>query len=53
MMPIEPPLELSVEAKIERLGKVLVITSVGEPADVPDSISIVGGAPDGEPQPMH
>jgi len=27
--------------------------SVGEPAEVPDSVSIIGGAPDGEPQPMH
>ena len=26
---------------------------MGEPADLPDTISIVGGAPDGEPQPMH
>ena len=52
-MPIEPPMKLSVEAKVERLGGFMVFQSTGEPADVPDSISIIGGAPDGEPQPMH
>jgi hypothetical protein len=41
------------EAKIERLGEFIVFSSVGEPAEMPDSISIIGGAPDGEPQPMH
>ena len=46
-------MELSVEAKIERLGKFIVFSSAGEPADVPASVSIIGGAPDGEPQPMH
>src|SRR2546423_4983582 len=25
----------------------------GEPGEMPDSVSIIGGAPDGEPQPMH
>ena len=39
--------------RVERLGKFIVLRSVGEPAEVPDSISIIGGAPDGEPQPMH
>ena len=53
VMPIDPPLKLSVEATVERLGKFVVFRSVGEPAEVPDSISIIGGAPDGEPQPMH
>ena len=53
VMPIEPPMTLSVEAKVERLGAFLVFSSVGEPADVPDSLSIIGGAPDGEPQPMY
>ena len=52
-MPIEPPMKISVEATIERLGEFIVFRSVGEPADVPDSISIIGGAPEGEPQPMH
>ena len=52
-IPIEPPMKISVEAKIERLGEFIVFRSVGEPAEVPDSISIIGGAPDGEPQPMH
>jgi hypothetical protein len=27
--------------------------SVGEPAEMPDSVSVIGGAPDDEPQPMH
>ena len=52
-MPIEPPMQLAVEAKVERLGAFIVFHSRGEPAEVPDSISIIGGAPDGEPQPMH
>ena len=52
-LPIEPPLKLSTETTIERLGEFVVIRSVAEPAELPDNISIVGGAPDGEPQPMH
>jgi hypothetical protein len=52
-MPIEPPVTISVDSKIERLGEFIVMTSVGEPAEVPDTISIIGGAPDGQPQPMH
>src|SRR4029079_9871349 len=27
--------------------------SVGHPAEMPDTLAIIGGAPDGEPQPMH
>ena len=52
-IPVDPPMKISAEAKIERLGEFIVFSSVGEPAEVPDSISIIGGAPDGEPQPMH
>jgi hypothetical protein len=52
-IPVEPPLKVSGTAKIERLGEFIVFSSVAEPAEVPDSISIIGGAPDGEPQPMH
>ena len=52
-IPIEPPMKISEEAKIERLGEFIVFRSVGEPAEVPDSVSIIGGEPDGEPQPMH
>src|SRR2546430_13578940 len=52
-VPLEPPMKISMEAKIERLGEFIVLSSVGEPAEVPDSVSIIGGAPDGEPQPMH
>src|SRR5207302_7876061 len=52
-VPMEPPMKLSAETKIERLGKFILLSSVSEPAEMPDSISIIGGAPDGEPQPMH
>ena len=52
-IPIEPPMTVSAEAKVERLGEFIVFSSVGEPAEMPDSISIIGGAADGEPQPMH
>lgn len=52
-LPIEPPMRISVEARAERLGEFIVFRSVGEPEEVPDSISIIGGAPDGEAQPMH
>ena len=44
---------MSVEATVERLGEFIVFRSLGEPAELPDCISIIGGAPDGEPQPMH
>lgn len=49
----EPPMKLSVEAKIEPLGEFIVLSSVGEPAEMPATISIIGGAREGEPQPMH
>jgi hypothetical protein len=52
-MPIDPPMKISVEAAVEWLGEFVVFRSVSEPADVPDSISVIGGAPGGEPQPMH
>ena len=52
-IPSDPPLKLSEDAKLERLGAFIVFSSVGQPAELPDSISIIGGAPDGEPQPMH
>ena len=52
-IPIDPPMNVSVDATVERLGEFIVFRSAGEPADVPDSVSIIGGAPDGEPQPMH
>jgi len=46
-------MRLAVEMKIERLGEFIVMRSVGQPAEMPDAISIIGGAPDGQPQPMH
>jgi hypothetical protein len=52
-LPTEPPMKVSIEAKIERLGNLIVWSSVGKPADPPSSISSIGGAPDREPQPMH
>ena len=52
-IPIQPPTRISGGATIERLGEFVVFRSVAEPHEVPDSISIIGGAPDGEPQPMH
>jgi hypothetical protein len=52
-IPMEPPMRISGEAKIERLGNLIVFRTAGEPAEVPDSVSIIGGAPEGEPQPMH
>jgi hypothetical protein len=52
-IPAEPPLRIDVEATIERLGAFVVIRSAGKPAELPDSLSVIGGAPDGEPQPMR
>ena len=52
-IPGEPPMRLSVEATIERMGEFLVMRSSGEPAEMPDVVAIIGGAPEGEPQPMH
>jgi hypothetical protein len=52
-IPIEPPMKVSGEAKLERLGEFIVFSSSAEAVEVPDSISIIGGAPDGRPQPMH
>jgi hypothetical protein len=52
-IPSDPPLRITGTTTIERLGAFVVIRATGEPAEVPDSVSIVGGAPDGQPQPMH
>jgi hypothetical protein len=49
----DPPMQVSTETHIERLGELIVIRTQGTPAEMPDSVSIVGGAPVGEPQPMH
>lgn len=48
-----PPLTMSVEATIERLGAFIVFRSTGEPAEMPDTLSIIGPATGGEPRPMH
>lgn len=52
-VPADPPIQISEEATIERLGVFVIFRAVAEPPEVPDSISIIGGAPEGEPQPMH
>ncbi|MEA2518051.1 MAG: hypothetical protein QOF49_131 [Chloroflexota bacterium] len=52
-VPSNPPLAMSSETEIERMGEFLVWRSTGFPAELPDSITIIGGAPDGEPQPAH
>lgn len=52
-LPIDPPVRISVDATIEWLGEFLVFRSVGEPGGAPSSVSVIGGAPEGEPQPMH
>jgi hypothetical protein len=50
---LDPLLKLSVEASVTRLGKLLVMRTTGKPAAVPDTLAIIGGAPDGAPQPMY
>ena len=52
-IPIDPPVQISVEATVERLGAFLVLRSTSTAGVVPDSISVIGGAPEGEPQPMR
>jgi hypothetical protein len=52
-IPVDPPMPISVEASIERFGDFAVMRTVGEPAEMPSTLSVIGGAPDGEPQPMH
>ena len=50
----DPPLKMSAETTVERLGEFIVMRSATtKPAELPDSVSIIGGANDGEPQPMH
>ena len=52
-VPIEPPMKVASDASIQRFGDFVLFRSVGHPAEVPDTVAIIGGAPDGEPQPMH
>jgi len=52
-VPGDPPLAVSAEVTIDRLGEFLVMRTVGEPAEMPDTLSIIGGAPENAPQPMH
>jgi hypothetical protein len=52
-IPIEPPMKIAVDATIERMGEFTVFRTVGASPDMPDSLSVIGGAPDGDPQPMH
>ena len=49
----DPPMHLAADATFERLGSFLVFRSdAAEPPGSPSSVSIIGGAPEGEPQPM-
>ena len=52
-IPIDPPMRISVRSTIEPFGAFVLMRTVGEPAEMPSTLSIIGGAPDGEPQPMH
>jgi hypothetical protein len=52
-LPVEPPLTITSDATIERLGAFVVFRSTGQPAEVPDTLSIIGPALAGEPHPMH
>jgi hypothetical protein len=52
-LPIDPPMTISGTATFERLGELIVFRSMSEAGDVPDSLSVIGGGPDGDPQPMH
>ena len=52
-LPMDPPMQVSVEATIEPMGEFILLRTVGEPAEMPDTMAVIGGAPDGEPQPMH
>jgi hypothetical protein len=52
-LPIDPPMTTTGTATFERLGELIVFRSVSEPGDVPDSLSVIGGGPDGDPQPMY
>jgi hypothetical protein len=52
-IPAQPPMKVSSDATIERFGDFILFRSVGHPAEMPDTLAIIGGAPDGEPQPMH
>jgi len=52
-IPIKPPITVTGTARLVHLGEFVVFTSQGEGGEVPDSISIIGGAPEGAPQPMH
>jgi hypothetical protein len=40
-------------ATIQPLGEFVVLRSTVQPPEFPDSVSIIGGAPEGEPAPMH
>ena len=52
-LPMDPPMQVSVEATIEPMGEFILLRTVGEPAEMPATLAVIGGAPDGEPQPMH
>jgi predicted enzyme related to lactoylglutathione lyase len=49
----DPPIHLAADATIEWLGSLLVFrTAAAEPPELPSSVSLIGGATEGEPQPL-
>lgn len=50
-IPAEPPLAISVEMTVERMGALVVMRSAGQPEELPDSIWIIT-AGSGEAQPV-
>jgi len=49
----DPPITISQRVTIERLGAFVVFRTAGQPAELPDSIAIIGGGSPRDPQPMH
>src|SRR3954462_11326401 len=52
-VPSDPPMPISQRVTIERLGAFVVFRTAGQPAELPDSIAIIGGGSPRDPQPMH
>jgi hypothetical protein len=52
-IPVDPPMTVSAKVTVDRLGEFVVMRTVGEPAEMPDTLSVIGGGSAGEPRPMH
>ena len=49
----DPPMHLAADTTIEPLGPFLIFRSeAAEPPELPSTVAIIGGAAEGEPQPM-